>query len=78
MKTANEDYKSALKEAGQSRPVPLNIGRVAKHILLGTGFNDISQRLWKRRSRRYWTKRWPTCLPTIPPVEVGLRSVELD
>lgn len=78
MKTANEEYKSALKEAGQSRPVPLNIVEVAEQRLLGIAFNDISQRLWKRRSRRYWTRHWPDCLPTIPLVEVGPRSVELD
>jgi hypothetical protein len=40
MKTANEEYKSALQEAGQFRPVPLNIGEVAEQRLLGTGLND--------------------------------------
>lgn len=40
MKAANEEYKSALGEAGQFRPVPLNIGRVAKHRSPGTGLND--------------------------------------
>lgn len=42
MKTANEEYKSALDEAGQSRPVPLNIGRVAKQRIPGSGLNDTS------------------------------------
>jgi hypothetical protein len=42
MKTANEEYKSALGEAGQSRPVPLNIGRIAKQRIPGSGLNDTS------------------------------------
>jgi hypothetical protein len=42
MKTANEEYKSALEQAGQFAPIPLNIGGVAKQRVSRTGLNDTS------------------------------------
>ena len=40
MKTANEEYKSALQEAGQSTLLLLDIGDVAKQRVSRTGLDD--------------------------------------
>jgi hypothetical protein len=44
MKTAKEEYKSALQEAGQSTLLLLDIGDVAKQRVSRTGLNDTSHR----------------------------------